>query len=49
MQQANTNIIIRNPFGTMDVPGPDGADVMQSGSITAVPVFAAAEGSYLDI
>lgn len=28
MQQANTNIIIRNPFGTMDVPDPSGSDVM---------------------
>lgn len=28
MQQANTNIIIRNPFGTMDVPDPSDSDVM---------------------
>ncbi|MGY3405351.1 hypothetical protein ACVWZV_001464 [Bradyrhizobium sp. GM5.1] len=28
MQQANTNIVIRNPFGTMDVPAPDDRDVM---------------------
>jgi hypothetical protein len=28
MQQANTNIVIRNPFGTMDVPGPDDREVM---------------------
>ncbi|WP_063685912.1 hypothetical protein [Bradyrhizobium stylosanthis] len=28
MQQANTNIVIRNPFGTMDVPEPNDRDVM---------------------
>ena len=28
MQQANTNLIIRNPFGTMDVPGPDDREVI---------------------
>lgn len=28
MQQANTNIIIRNPFGTMDVPEPGDSEVM---------------------
>ena len=28
MQQANTNIVIRNPFGTMDVPAPDDREVM---------------------
>lgn len=28
MQQANTNLVIRNPFGTMDVPDPSGSDVM---------------------
>lgn len=28
MQQANTNIIIRNPFGTLDVTEPDGSEVM---------------------
>lgn len=28
MQQANTNIVIRNPFGTMDVPEPDDSEVM---------------------
>lgn len=28
MQQANTNIIIRNPFGTMDVPEPSDSEVM---------------------
>ncbi len=28
MQQANTNIVIRNPFGTMDVPAPGDSEVM---------------------
>ncbi|OAF09138.1 hypothetical protein [Bradyrhizobium neotropicale] len=28
MQQPNTNLIIRNPFGTMDVPGPNDREVM---------------------
>jgi len=28
MQQAATNLIIRNPFGTMDVPAPDDREVM---------------------
>ena len=28
MQQTNTNLVIRNPFGTMDVPEPDDAEVM---------------------
>lgn len=28
MQQANTNIVIRNPFGTMDVPEPGDSEVM---------------------
>lgn len=28
MQQANGNLVIRNPFGTMDVPDPSGSDVM---------------------
>jgi hypothetical protein len=28
MQQANTNIIFRNPFATMDVPSPGDAEVM---------------------
>jgi hypothetical protein len=27
MQQANTNLVIRNPFGTMDVPEPNDRDV----------------------
>ncbi|MHC2289617.1 hypothetical protein ACVIJW_005487 [Bradyrhizobium barranii subsp. barranii] len=28
MQQAITHLVIRNPFGTMDVPGPDDSEVM---------------------
>ncbi|WP_027542086.1 hypothetical protein [Bradyrhizobium sp. WSM2254] len=28
MQHANTNLVIRNPFGTMDVAGPDDSEVM---------------------
>ncbi|MDA9433011.1 hypothetical protein [Bradyrhizobium sp. CCBAU 51627] len=28
MQQANTDIVIRNPFGTMDVPAPDDSEVL---------------------
>ena len=28
MQQADTNTVIRNPFGTMDVPTPDDREVM---------------------
>ncbi|MDN5002934.1 hypothetical protein ACFQZO_19055 [Bradyrhizobium sp. GCM10027634] len=28
MQQANTNIVIRNPFGTMDVPAPGDCEVL---------------------
>ena len=28
MQQADTNIVIRNPFGTMDVPEPSDSEVM---------------------
>lgn len=29
MQQGNTNIVIRNPFGTIDVPGPNGREVVE--------------------
>jgi hypothetical protein len=36
MQQANTNIAIRNPFGTMDVPEPRGHDVMNFAAATAL-------------
>ncbi|MBW7973333.1 hypothetical protein [Bradyrhizobium sp. BR 10289] len=36
MQQADTNIIIRNPFGTMDVPAPDDADVMDYAATAAL-------------
>ena len=28
MQQANTNLVIRNPFGTMDVPEPSDSEVL---------------------
>jgi len=28
MQQTNTNLVIRNPFGTMDVPAPSDSEVM---------------------
>ncbi|MBR0972049.1 MULTISPECIES: hypothetical protein [Bradyrhizobium] len=33
MQQANTNVVIRNPFGTMDVPEPNDREVMDYASI----------------
>lgn len=36
MQQANTNIVIRNPFGAMDVPDPDGRDVIDFAAIAAL-------------
>jgi hypothetical protein len=36
MQQGNTNIVIRNPFGTMDVPAPDDRDVMDYAAIAAL-------------
>ncbi|WP_342735986.1 hypothetical protein [Bradyrhizobium sp. B117] len=36
MQQANTNIIIRNPFGTMDVPAPDDREVMDYAATTSL-------------
>ena len=36
MQQANTNIVIRNPFGTMDVPAPDDRDVMEYAATAAL-------------
>jgi len=36
MQQANTNIVIRNPFGTMDVPDPGDCDVMHYAIIAAL-------------
>ena len=50
MQQANTNIVIRNPFGTMDVPAPDDRDVMEYAATAALAgdaadVNAAAWGS----
>lgn len=36
MQQADTNIVIRNPFGTMDVPAPDDRDVMDYAAIATL-------------
>lgn len=36
MQQANTNIAIRNPFGTMDVPAPDDHEVMDYAAIATL-------------
>lgn len=36
MQQANTNIVIRNPFGTMDVPAPDDREVMDYAATAAL-------------
>jgi len=36
MQQANTNIVIRNPFGTLDVPAPDDAEVMGYAAIASL-------------
>ncbi|MBR0773961.1 hypothetical protein JQ625_03870 [Bradyrhizobium diazoefficiens] len=44
MQQANTNIVIRNPFGTMDVPDPGDAEVMHY-AITATLAGDAADGN----
>jgi hypothetical protein len=47
MQQANTNIVIRNPFGTMDVPGPGDAEVMHF-AITAALAGDEADGNAAD-
>jgi len=47
MQQANTNIIIRNPFGTMDVPTPDDSEVMHY-AISAALAGDAADGNAAD-
>ena len=44
MQQANTNIVIRNPFGTMDVPAPGDAEVMHY-AISASLAGDAADGN----
>jgi hypothetical protein len=44
MQQANTNIVIRNPFGTMDVPDPGDCDVMHY-AITAALAGDVADGN----
>ena len=44
MQQANTNIVIRNPFGTMDVPSPGDCEVMHY-AITATLAGDAADAN----
>lgn len=36
MQQENTRIVIRNPFGTMDVPVPNDREVMEFAATTAL-------------
>lgn len=36
MQQASTNLVIRNPFGTMDVPEPEGRDVLDFAATAAL-------------
>lgn len=41
MQQAITHLVIRNPFGTMDVPGPDDREVMDYAATAALPGDAA--------
>lgn len=41
MQQAITHLVIRNPFGTMDVPGPDDREVMDFAATAALPGDAA--------
>jgi len=44
MQQAITHFVIRNPFGTMDVPAPDDSEVMDYAA-TATPPGDAADGN----
>ena len=44
MQQVNTNLIIRNPFGTMDVPAPGDTEVMNY-AINAALAGDAADGN----
>jgi len=41
MQQADTNIVIRNPFGTMDVPQPDASEVVDYAAAATLPGDAA--------
>jgi hypothetical protein len=36
MQQADTKIVIRNPFGTMDVPAPNDSEVMDYAATAAL-------------
>jgi hypothetical protein len=47
MQQANTNLVIRNPFGTLDVPEPGDSDVMDYAA-TATLAGDAADGNAAD-
>ena len=44
MQQAITRFVIRNPFGTMDVPAPDDSEVMDYAA-TAMLAGDAADGN----
>lgn len=41
MQQAITHLVIRNPFGTMDVPSPDDSEVMDYAAAAMLPGDAA--------
>jgi hypothetical protein len=36
MQQADTNLVTRNPFGTMDVPAPNDSEVMDYAATAAL-------------
>ncbi|WP_298244443.1 hypothetical protein [uncultured Bradyrhizobium sp.] len=37
MQQAITHLVIRNPFGTIDVPAPDDSEVMDYAATATLP------------
>ncbi|WP_028133691.1 hypothetical protein [Bradyrhizobium japonicum] len=41
MQQSITHLVIRNPFGTMDVPSPDDSEVMDYAATASLPGDAA--------
>lgn len=41
MQQAITHLVIRNPFGTMDVPSPSDSEVMDYAATASLPGDAA--------
>jgi hypothetical protein len=41
MHQAITHLVIRNPFGTMDVPSPDDSEVMDYAATASLPGDAA--------